>query len=265
LVKEEVLSELPMLDFQTVLFLTIAAFLVELVGVSLGMGYGTLLAPLLIIFGYPVHYIVPSILFSQLASGLLASGAHHKFGNVNFGRNSDDLKIVAMLAPLGVLGSIISVFTAVNMPPILVKTYISLLVICMGVLVLATFKRRLKFSLFRLVMFGFIAAFNKGLTGGGYGPLLMTGQVISGVNVKNAVGITLLTEVFICIASIATYIVLLKALDFSLLAGLTLGALLAAIPAAFFVKRVHEEKLKMLVGMTLIILGAFTITKILLF
>ena len=50
------------------------------------------------------------------------------------------------------------------------------------------------FSWWRIGGLGTLAAFNKGISGGGYGPLVTAGQVLSGIRGRNAVGITSLAE-----------------------------------------------------------------------
>ena len=64
-------------------FVIILAFLCEYIDSSLGMGYGTTLAPLLLILGYNPLQVVPAILFSELISGLSAAFFHHRFKNSN--------------------------------------------------------------------------------------------------------------------------------------------------------------------------------------
>jgi len=51
----------------------VAAFLCEMIDSSLGMLYGTILSPVLIIAGFDPLMVVPSILFSQAIGGIIAS------------------------------------------------------------------------------------------------------------------------------------------------------------------------------------------------
>ena len=55
------------------------AFLCEVTDASFGMGYGTILAPLLLIVGYEPAVIVPAILLSQAVGGFTASVFHHRY------------------------------------------------------------------------------------------------------------------------------------------------------------------------------------------
>jgi uncharacterized membrane protein YfcA len=53
-----------------------------------------------------------------------------------------------------------------------------------------------------------VAAFNKGLSGGGYGPLVTAGQVVSGLPPKHAVAISSVAESFTCVVGLAAYLAL---------------------------------------------------------
>lgn len=52
-----------------------------LVDVSLGMGYGFKVTPILLHLGFP-QQAVPSVLFSSFVGALLSSYFHHRLGNV---------------------------------------------------------------------------------------------------------------------------------------------------------------------------------------
>ncbi len=66
------------------ILLSLAGFLVELLNSSLGMLYGTILSPLLIIGGYDPLVVVPSILLTQAISGLVAAIGHHRLRHADF-------------------------------------------------------------------------------------------------------------------------------------------------------------------------------------
>ena len=108
----------------------------------------------------------------------------------------------------------------------------------------------------------FLAAFNKGISGGGYGPLVMGGQMLSGVCAKNAVGITAFAEAAACFVGFVMYLILGKSIDWKLTGLLVICATGAVPVAAITVKNVNSEKLKRYVGILITILGLFTLFKI---
>ena len=241
------------------------AFLCEYVDSSLGMGYGTALTPILLLMGYNPLQIVPCILLSELVTGLSAAFFHHRLKNANFKIGTIDLKIALVMAGCSVFGSLAAVFVALNLPKFYIKLYIGLLVFAMGVLILATLKRKFKFSWKKISSLGLLAAFNKGISGGGYGPIVTSGQIISGVESKNAIGITSLAEGITCFVGVTTYYVFTNhTVDWSLSPSLILGALLSVPFAAYTVKRFKGGFLRIIVGIATLVLGLFTLGNLIL-
>lgn len=244
------------------IFMVLMAFLCELGDSSLGMGYGTILTPVLMMLGYEPSQIVHSVLLSELVSGTTAAVLHHRFGNVNLRRGSPDLRILAVLALCSAFGVAAAVVVAVSIPARFLKAYIGLLVLAMGGLILLTRGRVLRFSWRKITALGLVAAFNKGMSGGGYGPVVMGGQVLSGVDAKSAVGITSAAEGVACLVGVVTFLITGVALDWSLAPWLLAGSLLAVPLATYTVKRVTTERLRTLVGGVILALGLFTLYKI---
>jgi uncharacterized membrane protein YfcA len=132
------------------------------------------------------------------------------------------------MAGCSIFGTLAAVFIALSLPKFYIKLYIGVLVFAMGVLILATLKRKFKFSWKKISSIGILAAFNKGISGGGYGPLVTSGQILSGVNSKNAIGITSLAEGLTCFVGVFTYLTFTNhTVDWSLSPSLVLGAILS--------------------------------------
>jgi hypothetical protein len=240
----------------------IIAFISEYLDSGLGMGYGTALAPILIIMGYQPLKVVPAILISQLVTDIAACISHHSMANVNLSFKSPDFKIASVLGLISSVGVIMSVIIAIKIPKWALTLYIGLLVLAMGLLILITIKRPMKFSWRKIMCISFLASFNKGISGGGYGPLVMGGQMLSGICAKNAVGITAFSEAVTCLVGFVAYLLLGKEIDWKL-TGLLVAFATCAVPvAAFTVKSVNSEKLKWYVGILITLLGIFTLLKI---
>ena len=240
----------------------IIAFISEYLDSGLGMGYGTALAPVLIIMGYHPLKVVPAILISQLITDIAACISHHNLCNVNLKIKSPDFKIAFVLGIISSIGVIVSVIIALRIPKWLLTLYIGLLVLSMGILILLTIKKPMRFSWRKIMGISFLAAFNKGLSGGGYGPLVMGGQMLSGVCAKNAVGITAFAEAVTCFVGFVLYLILGKSIDWPL-TGLLVVCATGAVPvAAITVKNVNSDRLKKYIGILITILGLFTLLKI---
>jgi len=240
----------------------VLAFLLEVVDASFGGGYGTILSPILLIGGFDPLHVVPAILVSQLLGDFFAAFFHHEFKNVDLSIGGKTFKVAVTLAALSSIGSLISVVVAVNLPKLYLSTYIGALVAATGAIILFTMNRKLAFSWHRLVALGSLAAFNKGLSGGGYGPIVTGGQIITGVEAKSAIGITSLAEGIVCIIAVLSYILIGKSVDWELAITLSIGVAFSAPVSAYFVRKIESGKLKLIIGIFTLALGVATILRI---
>ena len=250
------------LDFWLVLVIVIVSgFVMEVVDAAIGMGYGTILTPVLLMMGFDPLMIVPAVLVSQLIGGLLVSFFHHKFKNVNFAIGGEHLKAAVLLGVLSAGGAVASVLLAVNLPKFFLSLYIGVLAAILGLVVLVTRNRKYDFSWPRMIGIGLLAAFNKGLSGGGYGPIVTAGQIMSGVAERSAVSITSLSEVLVSLTAVFTYILIRGSVDWILTLCLVISVSFSAPVAAFIIKRTESGKLKVLIGVATFLLGLATILK----
>lgn len=251
--------------FQISFLIVLFAFICEYIDSSLGMGYGTTLTPLLLIMGYRPLQVVPAVLLSELLTGLTAAFLHHRFKNSNFKLKSADTKIALIMASCSVVGTLAAIVIALSLPILYVKLYISLLVLTMGVIILVTLNRKFLFSWKKIVSLGLLASFNKGLSGGGYGPVVTSGQILSGVNMKNAIGITSLAEGLTCLVGVIAYLLFTNhTIEWDLAPSLVLGALLSVPLAAYTVKKFKGKHLRTVVGWATLALGLVSLGKIIL-
>lgn len=274
------------LGLQVGAVIVLLAFFAEYVDSSLGMGYGTTLTPLLLLMGYDPLQVVPSVLLSELITGLLAGFTHHTIGNVNFKPRTmnikkiyvslreigvlnsirlgfpPSLKVVLLISFCSIIGTIAAVFIAINLPKFYLKLYIGILVAVIGIVIIATINKEYSFSWKKITVLGLIASFNKGISGGGYGPVVVGGQLVSGVNEKNAVAITSLSEGLTCVVGVVTYILTKDIIDWVLAPYLIIGAVLSVPLSALTVKVLKGRVIKIIIGVFTITLGLVTILKV---
>lgn len=256
------------------------AFVSEFIDSSLGMGYGTTLTPLLIVLGFNPLAVVPAILASELVTGGLAAWMHHREGNVDFDfRNDRNHRLVKKMKRLGYIprsnasrialvlagcslgGAVAAVFVAVNVPKLYLKLFIGTIVLAMGFLILVLRKSPPRFSWKKIIGLGVTAAFNKGLSGGGYGPLVTSGQILSGVETKNSVAITSLAESFTCLVGVSSFLLLGNRFDWNLTLVLMAGAVASVPFSTKLVKRLKVRSFTRAVGIATMILGLLTLYK----
>jgi len=263
----------------------LVAFVMELIDAGLGMGYGTVLSPLLIAFGYSPVLVVPSLLISQAIGGFTAAMFHHRHKNVDFKPKSTDLtkirkslqdlgyiecfkrgftkdfKIALSITVLGVAATVFGAFVAVSVSKFILKAYIGVLVLVIG-LIMVLKRTPFMFSWKRMMGVGTLASFNKGMSGGGFGPVTTGGQIIAGNHHKSSIGCTTLAEAPICITGFIAYLLMRGIESYHLSIALCIGAFLGAPFGALLTKRLNEKKLKLIVGVIIIALGAWTLIKL---
>ncbi|HRZ87742.1 MAG TPA: sulfite exporter TauE/SafE family protein [bacterium] len=267
------------------ILIAVIAFFSEFVDSSLGMGYGTILTPVLLLMGYSPLEIVPSVLLSEFATGVVAGFTHHRMGNVDFTPRSTNvvviarrirelgyvksfthgvprhLKIALLLALCSIVGTIGAVLLAVRLPKNIMVMIIGLIIFSMGLVIFFTRNKEYPFSWKKITGLGLLASFNKGLSGGGYGPIVTGGQLLAGVETKSTIGITSLAEGLTCLTGVIMYWITVPHVSFTLAPYNVTGALLSVPFAVLAVKKINERKLKVVIGVVTLLLGLLTLTK----
>jgi len=242
-------------------WLAILGFLVSYLANITGAGYGTLLSPLLILLGFDIKAIVPSIVASQLTANILLSILHHQQGNTDLSRNGGDLSLVTPLAIASAVGALISVSLLISIPGRIAEYYLGFMLAILGIIILKT--RNTHYSSSnggnfsgKLAILSMIASINKGVTGGGLSPVLSAGQVLMGIDPKKAVSLTPLAVLSSEIVMVASYIYTgLFTSSIDILAPLTIGALLSVPLIPYRVKKSSNNFIRTVMASTLIALG----------
>jgi len=243
-------------------YLVIAALVMEFIDSALGMMYGTVLSPLLIILNYDVKDVVPSILISQAVGGFIASWRHNGFKNVDFNPGSTDRRIAVTIIWFGVFACLIGVFLSISIPKKVLNTYIGLLVAVIGVLILCN--RTLIPTNGKIYILGFVSAFNKALSGGGFGPLVAGGQLVfRDRSAKGAIGSTDFAEAPICLFSFFLWAAFKGLPPATLFLPLCAGAAIGGFFGPKFLSMIKShEKLKKSLGVLVLLEGIWVLYKV---
>lgn len=192
-----------MLDFATLLVL---AFFLELIDNGLGGGFGTILSPLLIIMGFNPIVVVPAILVSETVSGVWGGFWHARFGNVNW--RVVGLTLCGSLVAMGLATYV----TVAYLSPTVLKYVISVFAVIMGVFVIARSYLVKKIEEMHdrhhpawFSIMGFLIGYQKGTSGGNYGPFSVTGYMVLGLTAATAIGTTTIAEGIACALGVAIY------------------------------------------------------------
>jgi hypothetical protein len=148
-------------------------FLAQLIDGSLGMAYGVTSTSLLLTFGITPAIASASIHLAEVVTTAASGVSHLKFGNV------DRQALFKLIIP-GSIGAFIGACFVSNLPGDIVKPYISLFLLVLGVYVLFRFlfmfnpgkeKKSIDLSRKQSILLGLVAGFADATGGGGWGQL----------------------------------------------------------------------------------------------
>jgi uncharacterized membrane protein YfcA len=247
----------------TMVIIGLMAVIMEMVDSGLGMMYGTLLSPLLILMGYNPKLVVPSILISQATGDITGATGHHLRGNADFGGWTKAMKISMAIIVPGLLACVAGVYCGKLIPVMWMKTYIGILVIAMGFLCL--FPIYYTFSWKNMYIIGLLSGFNKAFSGGGFGPVTSTGKILGGVDPKMSISTTTLAEGPVCILGFILWWFLGGSLQWQLPTTLCAGALIGGYLGPIITQKFKNMKLlRWIVGALAIISGVWLLVDLLL-
>jgi uncharacterized membrane protein YfcA len=225
----------------------------EFMDASAGMGFGTVMSPVLMSMGFTPLQVVPAIMIQQATCGMVGTFLHREFENVEwkFSPMSETIKLWLLISILGVLAiviSITSVYAIFKVAKVWIKLYVTLLLLGMGVVAVyqaATAggkKRPYRFK--RMAGFAFLAGFNKGIGGGGYGPVITIGGILSGIPIKSQLAVTAICEGTVSTVAAIVWFSMLAGgnkIDFLLLPTMMITAIGGGILAPY-ATRVFPQK-----------------------
>jgi uncharacterized membrane protein YfcA len=136
------------------------------------------------------------------------------------------------------------------------------MVIGVGCFILLSRKMTITFSWPKMVVFGLVGAFNKGISGSGFGPIVTTGGLLVGLDAKATVAVQSLAELFASLVGFVTFGLSGVPIDLALTLAMMVGVALASPLAAYIVNKLPGEKLRWLIAVTAIILGASTLLQL---
>jgi uncharacterized membrane protein YfcA len=247
----------------------IAAFF-EFMDASAGMGFGTALTPLLLMVGFDPKQIVPVVMIQQGAAGLVGAFLHREFEHVEwkFSPMSETVKLWLIIAGTGVLFNVVAVvgvYKIFEVGKVWIKLYVALLLLMMGLVSLIQARKERPYKPGKMVLWAALAGFNKGVGGGGYGPVVTIGGLMAGVPVKSMMAVTAISEGTVSTLSVVTWLALLGSgvtIDYILLPSFMLATMFSAV-AAPYMTRVFPEKLwKFVVPTYCLCLTAYAFYKI---
>jgi len=247
------------------------AILLEFLDASAGMGYGAAMTPLLLVLGFDPLQVVPAVMIQQATAGMVGAFLHKEFGNVEWKLKpmTEPIKLWLIIAITGCITvslSVTAIYAVFKVAKVWIKLYVVVLLLLMGVSILVRSNKDRPYKPMKMLFYGALAAFNKGVGGGGYGPVVTVGGLLSGVPVKSMLAVTAISEGTVCIFSIIVWLALAIGggitIDYLILPSMMLGSMFAAIAAPYAIRVFPAKMWKWVVPIYCCILGAYSFYKI---
>ncbi|MSQ06970.1 MAG: sulfite exporter TauE/SafE family protein [Dehalococcoidia bacterium] len=245
------------------ILVAIGGALAQFVDGSMGMGYGTTSASVLVAAGFLPALVSASVHTAETFTTFVGGVSHLRMGNV-------DRKIVLPLAASGVVGGIIGAYilatlvSGASMRPI-----VGAILLVLGVRILlkslqgkVAMHRVGGFSKKLLLPLGFVAGAVDAIGGGGWGPIATSTLVSRNQTTpRKVVGSVILAEFAVTLAITLTFVVTLGFQNFlwHITLPLLAGGVLVAPFAAWATRRVPAKALGVAVGLLLVALNLRTV------
>ena len=249
----------------TLVLLGLVGLVAQLVDGSLGMAYGVTSTTLLLAIGANPAAASATVHLAEIGTTLASGLSHWRFGNV-------DWTVVRRIAIPGAIGSFAGATFLSMLSTEVAAPVMSAILLVLGLYILARFtvrgmpRRNLGKPVRRRFLgpLGLLAGFIDATGGGGWGPVGTPALLASGrMEPRTVIGSIDTSEFIVAVAASVGFLVGLGSenIDFSWVAVLLLGGVVAAPIAAWLVRHVPPRILGSAVGGVIILTNTRTILK----
>lgn len=220
--------------------------LAQMVDGALGMAYGLTASSFLLATGASPLSASGAAHLAEVFTTGISGVSHLRMGNVN-------RKLFLSLVIPGVIGGLIGTYVLGNIDGKVLKPWISLYLLLMGLYVLVRAFRKIilvktDVRPSRVVPLALFGSFMDTTGGGGWGPIVTTSLVGAGHDPRTTIGSVNFAEFFLTVAVSAAFFSILDASIWLTVTGLVLGGMFAAPFAAYVTRHVKTRYLLVLVG-----------------
>jgi uncharacterized membrane protein YfcA len=248
---------------RSLLVLGLVGLLAQLVDGSLGMAYGVTSSTLLLATGYAPAAASAAVHFSEIGTTLVSGISHHRLGNV-------DWRTVGIIAVPGGLGAYAGATFLSSIDGDTAKPWVAGLLLALGTYVVYRFlvlggrrpEFRGKLSAAFLAPLGVVAGLMDAIGGGGWGPVGTTSLLSSGrLEPRKVVGSIDTAEFVVAIGGSIGFLLALgsQGIEWSVVAALLTGGVIAAPFAAWLVRHLPARVLGVAAGGLIILTNCKTI------
>lgn len=229
---------------------------------ALGMAYGITSSSFLLAAGAPPAMASGAVHLAEVFTTGVSGVSHLRMGNVS------KTLFLSLLLP-GIVGALIGVYILGQVDAAVLKPFVSAYLLVMGVYVFSKAFRRVNRTVVqrsltarKVVPLALVGGLMDTTGGGGWGPIVTTSLVGAGNDPRTTIGSVNLAEFFLTVTVAASFLSILDATVWVLVAGLATGGLVAAPFAAYMTRHLKAKTLLMLVGALISCISIFNLYKV---
>lgn len=247
------------MDTNIFLFILVG-FIAQLIDGSLGMAYGVSANSFLLSFGLPPAAASASVHASEVVTTFVSGLSHLKLGNI------DKRMVLSLLIP-GMIGGATGAYVLISVDGDLIKPYIAIYLLIMGIRIL--FKafsiseesdKQPKTGL--LVGLGLLGGSCDAIGGGGWGPVVTSTLISTGLSPRKTIGSVNFSEFFVTLVESIVFIATIGLTNWKIILGLIIGGIPAAPLGAFLTRRLPAKTIMIIVGCLIVFLQVRTLYSI---
>jgi uncharacterized membrane protein YfcA len=256
----------------TLIAIAFAGFIAQLVDGSLGMGYGVTSTSLLLTLGLAPALASASVHLAEIGTTAVSGVSHWRMGNV-------DMRSLLMIGIPGGVGGFIGAVVLANLSLDAARPMVSLVLLALGGVIIVRFIHGRRTAAARetgeapvideadpnarrhgwkLIPLGLVGGFLDASGGGGWGPVTTSSLMAAArMRPRTIIGTVSGSEFIVSVAASVGFLLTLGSagIDFSIVAMLLLGGVIAAPLSAWLVRRFDDQALATGVGGLIIFLN----------
>jgi len=244
------------MDMNILLFVLVG-FIAQLIDGSLGMAYGVSANSFLLNLGLPPAAASASVHASEVVTTFVSGLSHLKLGNI-------DKKMVLSLLIPGMIGGAIGAYILVSIDGELIKPYISIYLLLMGIRILykaftISDEKEKQPRTGLLVGLGLVGGSCDAIGGGGWGPVVTSTLISTGHSPRKTIGSVNFSEFFVTVTESIVFIATIGLTNWKIILGLIIGGICAAPLGALLTRKLSAKVIMIVVGCLIIFLQVRTL------
>ena len=236
---------------ETFLLFFVVGALAQSVDGALGMAYGVISSSVLLALGVPPAMASASVHGAEVFTTAASAGSHMWHRNV-------DWRLLLPLAVAGVIGGCLGAYVLTGVKGVVIKPFIVAYLGVMGVYIVWRAGHDIKprrLPSWAMAPTGLIGGFLDAVGGGGWGSLVTSTLIWSGITPRIAIGTVNAAEFFVTTVIATTFLATIGLDLWPVILGLVIGGIVAAPFAALAARHMPDRPLMIIVGVLIVILS----------